>query len=108
MYGTNPAQLQLQQTGKLARCKVGILIRELSDDDDDYENDENSDNDGDNMILSPSSMQGDSAAPWHKDFDGYLYSKDRLGEMSIIEWWGVHIFLYIIISAKRLPLWWYL
>ena len=87
MYGTNPAQPQLRRTGKLARCKVGIIIQKLSDDDDDddYENDENGDNDGDNTILSPSSMQGDSAAPWHKDFDGYLYSKDWLGEMSIIE-----------------------
>jgi hypothetical protein len=44
------------------------------------------DDDGDDTILGLSSTQGDSAAPWCKDFDGYLYSKDRLGEMSIIEW----------------------
>ena len=88
MYGTNPAQPQLWWTGKSARRKVGILIQELSDDDDDDENDGNGD---DNTISGPSSTQGDSAAPWHKDFDGYLYSKDRLGEMTIVEWWGVRI-----------------
>jgi hypothetical protein len=89
MYGTNPAQPQLRRTGKSVRRKVGILIQELSDDDD--ENDGNGDNNGDDTILGPSSTQGDSAAPWHKDFDGYLYSKDRLGEMTIVEWWGVRI-----------------
>ena len=98
MYGTNPAQPQLRQTGKSARHKVGILIQELLDDDndddnenDDDENDGNSDNNLGDTISGPSSTQGDSAAPWCKNFDGYLYSKDQLGEMTIIEWWGVHI-----------------
>ena len=65
MYGTDPAQPQLRQTGKSARHKVGILIQELSDDDndDDNENDGNGDNNVGNAISGPSSTQGDSAAP---------------------------------------------
>lgn len=80
MYGNNLAQPQLRRTGKSARRKVGILIRELSDDDDDSNDDGNT------------SSVPDDSAPWRKDFNGYLYSKDQLGDMSIVEWWGVRIF----------------
>jgi hypothetical protein len=78
MYGINPAQPQLQRTGKSARHKVSILIWELSDNDNDNDNDNdgNGDDDGDHTISGPSYTQGYSAARWHKDFDGYLYSKD--------------------------------
>ena len=84
MYGDDPAQPQLRRTGKSARRKVGILIRELSDDDDDSNDDDN--------IMSGTSSVPDDSAPWRKDFNGYLYSKDQLGEMTITEWWGVRIF----------------
>ena len=69
-------------------CKVSQLICELSSDDDD---DDCIESGGDFMI-------GKSTAPWHKDFNGYLHSKDQLGDMTIIEWWGVSAFctfLYI-------------
>jgi hypothetical protein len=57
--------------------KFGTLIRELSDDEDDI----------DMSTTSPDELH----APWRKDFNGYLNSKDQLGNMSIVEWWGVSI-----------------
>jgi hypothetical protein len=57
--------------------KIGTLIRELSDDEDE--------DDEDALTLAPDELR----APWRKDFHGYLNSKDQLGDMSIIEWWGV-------------------
>ena len=65
-----------------------MLICELSDDD---ESDKEYEESGD---FSTAAV-GDLAAPWCKDFNGYLQSKDQLGDLSIVEWWGVHIiFLY--------------
>jgi hypothetical protein len=52
-------------------CKVGVLIRELSDDDDE-------DNDGIESRASPI-MPGEPSAPWRKDFFGYLNSTDLSG-----------------------------
>ena len=60
---------------------VGVLIHELSDDDDE-------DNDGIKSCASPI-MPGEPSAPWRKDFFGYLNSTDQLGNMTIVEWWGV-------------------
>jgi hypothetical protein len=57
--------------------KFGTLIHELSDDEDDI----------DMSTTSPDELH----APWWKDFNGYLNSKDQLGNMSIVEWWGVSI-----------------
>lgn len=57
--------------------KIGILIRELSDDEDEDE--------------ASSITPEDLSAPWRKDFNGYLNSKDQLGNITIIEWWGVRI-----------------
>ena len=34
MYGNNPAPAQPRRTGKSAMRKVGVLLRELSDDED--------------------------------------------------------------------------
>jgi hypothetical protein len=79
IYTNNSAPSQPRRTGKSAIRKVGILIRELSDDDDD--------DDANDDPVEPS----DSTAPWRDDFNGYLYSKDQLGDMTIVEWWGVHI-----------------
>jgi hypothetical protein len=70
----SPQQLR---TGKSAMCKVGNLIRQLSDDEDD-----------DDIDASTHALD---EAPWCKDFHRYLNSKDQLGNMSIVEWWGVHI-----------------
>jgi hypothetical protein len=78
IYGNDSAPAPLRRTGKSAMRKVGILIRELSDDED-----ENSDELGTSPI--------DLRSPWHKDFNGYLNSKDQLGNMTIVEWWGVGI-----------------
>ena len=81
MYGNNSAPAPLRQTGKSAMRKVGVLIRELSDDEDE-----------DGVESSTSHVAAnDLCAPWRKDFDGYLNSKDQLGNMSIVEWWGVCI-----------------
>lgn len=63
--------------------KVGILIRELSDDSD--EGPESQD------AHSSSILPDDLRAPWLTDFNGYLNSKDQLGNMTIVEWWGVSV-----------------
>jgi hypothetical protein len=86
MYANNSAPSQPRRTGKSAIRKVGILIRELSDDDDDDDA-----NDDDPVEPGASSSSSDSMAPWRNDFNGYLYSKDQLGDMTIVEWWGVCI-----------------
>ena len=56
--------------------KVGVLIQELSDDEDEV-----------SIELGTSSI--DLSKLWCKDFNGYLNLKDQLGNMTIIEWWGV-------------------
>ena len=76
MYGNNPAPPPTK-TGNLTTRKVGILLRELSDDEDD---------DKLSFIGDVSSSQH---VPWHSDFHGYLNSRDQLGTMTIVEWWGV-------------------
>jgi hypothetical protein len=88
MYSNNSAPPPAQKTGKSAMRKVGILMHELSDDDDD-------DNDGIESCPSPITP-GEPGAPWHKDFFGYLNSTDQLGNMTIVEWWGVCIFCIVI------------
>jgi hypothetical protein len=76
MYGNNPAPAQLRCTGKSAMRKVGILLRELSDDEDE---------------LLPSTMLVDLSEPWLPGFNSYWDSKDHLGEMTIVEWWSVRM-----------------
>ena len=81
----SPQQLQ---TGKSAMRKVGNLIRQLSDDEDDDD-------------IDPSTHAPDEA-PWRKDFHGYLNSKDQLGNMSIVEWWGVRIiFIFLLLLESN-------
>lgn len=66
--------------------KVGILIRELSDDEDE------DDVESSTTPIAPNDLH----APWHKDFNRYLNSKDQLGNMTIIEWWGVRISCHLL------------
>ena len=79
MYGSNSAPAPWQ-TGKSATRKLSMLICELSDDDED-----------DAESLASPIVPEDICAPWQKDFNGYLNSKDQLGNMTIMEWWGVSI-----------------
>lgn len=72
MYGNNPAPPK--RTATLTTRKVGSLLRELSDNEDEA------------ALLTVGNATDD---PWRVDFDSYLRSKDQLGAMSIIEWWGV-------------------
>ena len=78
MYGNNPAP-PTKKWQNLTTCKVGVLLRELSDDED---QDKTSDI-GD--------ISSNPHTPWHGDFHGYLNLKDQLGVMTIVEWWGVRI-----------------
>ena len=62
------------------------LIRELSDDD------ANSDDD---VSDAPEPTNVDLDKPWLKEFRQYL--KEELGNLSIVQWWGVStIFLQLI------------
>jgi len=87
MYGNNLAPAPRRRTGQSATRKLGILIRELSDDEDD----------ADSSPASPIVPEDLRRAPWQKDFNGYLNSKDQLGNLTITEWWGW--------NATRYPVW---
>lgn len=76
MYGNNPPPPPKKTKGLMTR-KVGVLLRELSEDEDEEE------------IPVIGDASNGLHAPWRADFYGYLNSRDQLGEMSIIEWWGV-------------------
>jgi hypothetical protein len=39
----------------------------------------------------------DPSKPWLRDFHAYLNSKDRLGEMTVVQWWGI--------NSPRYPVW---
>jgi hypothetical protein len=85
MYGNGVAvPVVRQHTGK-SSSKLGQLLRELSDDED-------------NVTPTPHTQRESSleaSKPWLCDFNGYLQSWAELGNMSIVEWWGVSaIFLY--------------
>lgn len=58
--------------------KVGVLLCELSDDED-----------KDDIPAIRDVSSSGLHVPWHADFQGYLNSRDQLGVMSIVEWWGV-------------------
>ena len=88
MYG-NSAPAPRRRTGKSATRKLGVLIHELSDDDED---------DASESPASPI-VHEDLRAPWQKDFNGYLNSKDQLGNMTITEWWGVSIVCHTITTT---------
>ncbi|KAF8139671.1 hypothetical protein EV363DRAFT_1292094 [Boletus edulis] len=67
--------------------KVKQLLRELSDDEDEDDNE--------NIVPATSSMYGDSQRPWLQKFHGYLNSKDQLvSGMSIIQ--CSHIVHYMV------------
>ena len=88
MYaGTGNAVSPPNRTGNSTIRKVGILLRELSDDEDD---------DADMRELDAPTNLND---PWREDFRGYLHSRDELGAMTIVEWWGVCICLYTVQSV---------
>lgn len=68
--------------------KIGQLLRELSDDEDDDDRVEHSDS---------TSTTGD-ASGWYAEFYGYLNSRDQLAPgMSVVQWWGL--------NAARYPVW---
>lgn len=77
MYRSTPAPA-LSHVGSLASitsCKVRVLLCELSDDKDN---------------TDPSNHRLDVLTdPWCGDFNSYLHSRDELGTMKIVEWWGV-------------------
>lgn len=66
-----------------ATRKLKKLLRELSDDEDDTTSRSRDSTD------DPDTPNEDEA--WLEDFNGYLQSKDRLGELTMVEWWGVSL-----------------
>jgi hAT family C-terminal dimerisation region len=93
----------LNRTGSLTTRKVGILLRELSDDSDE-----------DDADIHGRDAPTNLNDPWRADFKGYLHSRDELGAMTIVEWWGVWIcpyYTYSILTtlsqwnSTRYPVW---
>jgi hypothetical protein len=58
-------------------------MRELSDDEE-----------GD---IPTQVSSTDPSQPWRQEYYGYLNSKDHLGGLSIVQWWGI--------NASRYPVW---
>ena len=81
VHGNHAVPVQPQRTGKSALRRLGSLIRELSDDEPD--------DDDKQLNRSSPAVTGDPGDHWRKDFDGYLSSRDQLGDMTLAEWWGV-------------------
>lgn len=77
MYASNAAPPR-KNLANLTTRKVGVLFRELSD------NEEGLDTDMEDDFADPND-------PWRADFKGYLHSRDQLGTMTTVEWWGVCI-----------------
>ncbi|KAF8240107.1 hypothetical protein L208DRAFT_1385036, partial [Tricholoma matsutake] len=99
MYSNGSTLVPARRTGKSAMHKVGVLIHELSDDDDDS-------NDGIKSCASPITPS-ELSAPWCKDFFGYLNSMDQLGNMTIVEWWGCNTTQYdvwVSLACDMLPI----
>ena len=101
MYGNNPIP-PTKKTENLMTCKMGTLLRELSDDEDEGE------------VSVARDVSGNMDVPWHGDFHGYLNSRDQLGAMTIVEWWGVRTqtscptcadLLWPQWNAARYPVW---
>jgi len=87
MYAGNPVPPP-NCTGSLTTQKVGILLCELSDDEDD------ADTGGQDTSANPND-------PWRDDFNSYLHSRDQLGAMTIVEWWGVWMSFILYIMYLR-------
>lgn len=74
MYGDNPAPPPKKAMNLTIR-KVGVLLCELSEDEDE------------DKISEVGDLSGSQDAPWHSD----LNLRDQLRRMSIVKWWGVCI-----------------
>jgi len=101
MYGNNPAPPP-KKMGNLTTRKVGILLHKLSNDEDDDEPSDIGD------------VTGSQHVPWHSGFHGYLNSRDQIGAMTIVEWWGVRTqnecptyadLLWLQWNTSRYPVW---
>ena len=71
-----------------ARSKLNILLRELSDDESEAEND----SDGDIGIRTRATNDPKDSAmdkPWLKKFNEYLREMEDIGSNSIVRWWRV-------------------
>ncbi|OJT14236.1 hypothetical protein TRAPUB_9209 [Trametes pubescens] len=68
-----------------ATRKLGTLLREVSD------NELSDDEDADNTARRG---DADTDKPWRADFHGYLKSRDSLGQLSIVQWWGKNAHCY--------------
>ena len=67
---------------KQKQGKLGKLLRELSSDEEDS-NEEN--------------IDGDSQSPWMKEFNLYLHSGYSLSEgMTVVQWWEVSV-IYVLV-----------
>ncbi|OJT08055.1 Zinc finger BED domain-containing protein RICESLEEPER 2 [Trametes pubescens] len=69
-----------------ASRKLSTLLREVSDDES---------SDGEDAAAPHADADVDK--PWRADFHGYLKSRDSLGQLSIVQWWGK--------NAHRYPVW---
>ncbi len=113
MYGDSDKALS-QSTSKRhtgASRKFGSLLHQLTDSGSESEDDT-----PEPKKTPEAPVETTTAKPWLRDFLGYLNSKDDLGGLTIVEWWGVsaHSRLSSLVpllisftqyNEKRYPVW---
>jgi hypothetical protein len=100
MYGDGPEPLAISaglRAASTGNRQLDVLLGELSDDDVPEEAPQHvpslSRTSSTVSLLDPV----DPAKPWRRDFHAYLNSKDHLGDLTVVEWWGI--------NAPRYPVW---
>lgn len=93
MYGDAREAPQATNRPRPVTCqnpKVRALLNELMDEDD-------SDVEGELGATSEGRQWEDPARPWLQGFHQYLNTQDILGDLSIVQWWGI--------NSVRYPVW---
>ena len=83
MYGdasSEPKSKAVQSYPGASR-RLGTLLRDISDDSSDEDEDD-----------TGTSESINASKPWLAEFNGYLHSRDILGNLSVVQWWGVRLF----------------
>ena len=82
IYG-NSEHVAPAKKGRGSKTKVMQLLRELSDDEMEEDND-------DDELPSAIGTPVDPQKSWFKDFNYYINMFDQLAEnQTIVQWWGV-------------------
>jgi len=98
MYGDGPEPLPTStglRTAGTGNHQLDALLGELSDDDAPEEAPQHAPSLAISRTSSVSLLDPvDPAKPWRRDFHAYLNSKDHLGDLTVVDWWGINALCY--------------